>query len=99
MNNETKTCKRCGRVLPIEQMYRNVFGVSNVCCECRKEAYHATMAKRKERKDLVEQLEDAKSARLSSFTPRELMQELKRRGYEGTLTYMEVHTIDLNKEF
>ena len=33
MNNETKKCKRCGRVLPIEQMYRTAFGVSNVCGE------------------------------------------------------------------
>ena len=99
MNNETKKCKRCGSVLPIEQMYHNALGAISVCLDCRKEAYHATIAKRKERKDLQGQLEDAKSARLSSFTPRELMQELKRRGYEGTLTYTEVHTIDLNKEF
>jgi hypothetical protein len=31
---------------------------------------------------------------LSDFTPRELMLELKRRGYEGRLTYVETHMID-----
>ena len=30
---------------------------------------------------------------LSDFTPRELMQELKRRGYEFEITYTEVHKI------
>lgn len=33
---------------------------------------------------------------LADFTPRELMAELKRRGYEGKLTYVETHTIDLS---
>jgi len=34
--------------------------------------------------------------RLSEFTPRELMLELKRRGYEGELAFVEVHKIDLS---
>ena len=33
---------------------------------------------------------------LSDFSPRELMLELKRRGYEGKLVYTETHTIDLS---
>jgi hypothetical protein len=33
---------------------------------------------------------------LADFTPRELMAELKRRGYEGKITYVETHTIDLS---
>lgn len=33
---------------------------------------------------------------LSKFTPRQLMEELKRRGYTGKLQYVEVKTIDLN---
>lgn len=31
--------------------------------------------------------------RLKDFTPRELMQELKLRGYEFEMTYVEVHKI------
>jgi hypothetical protein len=33
---------------------------------------------------------------LADFSPRELMAELKRRGYEGKLVYTETHTIDLS---
>jgi hypothetical protein len=33
---------------------------------------------------------------LADFSPRELTEELKRRGYEGKLTYVETHTIDLS---
>jgi hypothetical protein len=33
---------------------------------------------------------------LADFSPRELMAELKRRGYEGKITYVETHTIDLS---
>lgn len=34
---------------------------------------------------------------LESYTPRQLMEELARRGYRGTLTYTETRTIDLTK--
>ena len=34
---------------------------------------------------------------LQEFTPRELILELKRRGYKGELQYVEVHNIDINK--
>ena len=35
--------------------------------------------------------------RLRDFQPRELMIALKELGYEGTLTYVERHTIDITK--
>ena len=38
----------------------------------------------------------ARNARLAEFTPRELMAELARRGYEGKLTYTRVEEIDIN---
>jgi hypothetical protein len=34
---------------------------------------------------------------LEDFTPRQLMEELKRRGYTGKLQYVEVKNIDLDK--
>lgn len=34
---------------------------------------------------------------LKDYTPRELMLELKRRGYEGTLSYTERKTIDIGR--
>jgi exosome complex RNA-binding protein Csl4 len=43
------------------------------------------------------EVEQAKKQRLSEFTPRELMEELKRRGYDGELVYTEVKRINLSK--
>ena len=94
---ETKVCKCCGRELPIEDFYKNGFGVTSVCKEC-----HTKRAKegKQERKRLKQQAVDAINARhlrLSDFTPRELMEELKRRGYDGKITYTRVEEIDLSK--
>ena len=50
-----------------------------------------------EKECLQRQQQEARSLRLRDFQPRELMIELKRRGYEGTLTYTEVKTIDITK--
>lgn len=56
---------------------------------------------RKKKQDVVsvrlnENILRAKKMRLSEFTPRELMEELVRRGYKGKLSYTEVHEIDLS---
>ena len=37
----------------------------------------------------------ARQLTLQDYTPRELMEELARRGYEGKLTYTHVETIDI----
>jgi hypothetical protein len=47
--------------------------------------------------ELRRQLEEARRLRLSEFQPRELMIALKKLGYEGTLTYVEQHVIDITK--
>ena len=96
---ETRVCKTCGRGLPIENFSKNAYGYIGICKECnskhRSEA--AVNRKNNKRKALEQELLNAKNLRLSDFTPRELMEELKRRGYEGQLTYVETHTIDLSK--
>jgi hypothetical protein len=43
--------------------------------------------------DIVNGAEDR--PKLEQFTPRELMEELARRGYAGTLTY--THKVDISK--
>lgn len=40
---------------------------------------------------------DARNLRITDFTPRELMVELKRRGYEFTMKYTETHIISSEK--
>lgn len=96
-NAATQVCKCCGRELPIEQFSRGGFGLRKTCKEC-------IGKKRKERKknaeeiaELRRQLEEARRLRLSEFKPRELMIALKELGYEGTLTYIQKHEIDITK--
>ena len=100
---ETKVCKCCGKELPITEFRKGkahgVEFVMSVCNTCMRNKQIEGHAKRKEQKakSYETQLAEAKIMRLSEFTPRELMEELKRRGYEGRLTYVETHTIDLSK--
>lgn len=79
---ETKICKRCGRELPIEDYHidnRMIGGHKSICKEC-------TSAYCKERNDAKKA--DKESTPLSKFTPRELIEELRRRGYKGKLQYV-----------
>ena len=92
---ETKVCKCCGRELPIVEFRQTKIGRVNTCNECITKHQIKAKADKKMRKMEGEESEKAKRARLADFTPRELMEELKRRGYEGTLTYTETRTIDL----
>ena len=89
----TQTCKCCGQEKPLNEFYKNRIGYTNVCKEC-------VMSKRKESKErkselsqLRQQVNEKRQLALSDFSPCELMKELKRRGYEFTITYTEIHTI------
>lgn len=79
---ETKICKKCGRELPIEDYHidnRMVGNHKSVCKECTS-AYTAESRLRKK--------EEKESTPLSKFTPRELIEELRKRGYKGKLQYV-----------
>lgn len=91
---ETKVCKCCGKELPLTEFaVRGIRGhkgerkVTDFCKSC--------MAK-KVANGRYNAVNKVKVMRLSDFTPRELMTELKRRGYKGKLTYVETHIIDLS---
>ena len=111
---ETKVCKRCGRELPLENFYVNKSlkgGHDNTCKECKntyaKEWQKKNKEKKKAQKIENERIEFEKKYKiytdkeLAKFTPRELILELKARGYEGDLLYREVkvteHRINLSK--
>lgn len=70
-------------------------GLVHICKECAKQHRSAGRNKTNEINDILRQLDEAKTMRLESFTPRELMLELKRRGYEDTLTYTETRTVNI----
>lgn len=96
-NAATQVCKCCGRELPIEQFSRGGFGLHKTCKDCigKKQKEHYKNVD--EIAELRRQLERARRLRLSEFTPRELMIALKELGYEGTLTYVQRHEIDITK--
>ena len=98
MEQETKVCKCCGRELPISNFKKGRWGYVSVCTECDKQ--HRAENKQSRINMAKQKIEDVRAENrqlcLADFTPRELMAELKRRGYEGKLVYTETHTIDLS---
>ena len=99
MEQILKKCKCCGRELPIYDFKASRWGGRvSVCTECATNKLREN--KRKKLDEQKQKVEDVRAENrqlcLADFTPRELMAELKRRGYEGTLTYVETHTIDLS---
>lgn len=99
---ETKVCKECGKELPIENFRKGRANgtefTMSICKDCWRKRQKDGKDKAKEKMQIqqIDLVEDAKRKRLSEFTPRELMLELKRRGYEGELSFVEVHKIDLS---
>lgn len=84
MENETKTCPKCGRTLTADNFYRRGDGsLYTYCKECVK------VNNRKYRNTPP----DSENP-LSEYTPRQLMQELKRRGYMGKLYIQQVADLD-----
>ena len=95
----TKECRCCGRELPLGHFKRTRYGsYVGVCTECSTKKLRENKQKRiEEQKQKVEDVRaENRQLCLADFTPRELMEELKRRGYEGKITYVETHTIDLS---
>lgn len=92
---ETRVCATCGRELSIDHFSKKPYGVALSCKECNGKKVREGKATKKRIAELEKGLAEAKNVRLKDFTPRELMEELARRGYRGKLTYTQVHEIDL----
>ena len=83
-----KTCVQCDRELPEEMFWKNSGfsdGLMNRCKDCENERRKSMRKSNKLSKGCNPELE--------KFTPRELIQELRARGYRGKLEY--VQTIEL----
>ena len=99
MEQILKQCRCCGRELPLNNFKKTRYGgYVSVCTECATNKLRENKQKRiDEQKQKVEDMRaETRQLCLADFTPRELMAELKRRGYEGKITYIETHTIDLS---
>lgn len=90
---ETKICKKCGKELPVDKFYKNKSqkdGLGYYCKDC-------VNAYKSSKKPM--QMGGGKLTKvftnpdLAKFKPRELIEELKARGYKGTLTYEQVITL------
>lgn len=92
---ETRICKCCGKELPISEFGKNAFGYISICRKCNKENRSKAYKQRKEVLDIKKEINNARMLKLKDFSPRELMTELARRGYEGKLRYVQVQEIDI----
>lgn len=87
--NEEKVCNKCGKTLPLTEFHRNVLsrdGRQAVCKKCRSEERF----KRLSESGYNNALRGSADSPLANFTPRELINELKARGYRGTLEYTQI---------
>ncbi len=98
-NKQTQVCKRCGRELPIDNFIVANFGRMTTCKECVSKKREESKQKNKEIKDYEEEIKKAKRTRLADFTPRDLMEELSRRGYIGKLSFPQTvyKEVDISK--
>ena len=76
---ETKVCKVCGKELPLSEFRRSPFAPNGIAT-CKKCVNEKT-----ERTKLLKKTANSTNSELVKFTPRELIEELKSRGYKGKL--------------
>lgn len=87
---ETKICKKCGRELNrshFKNNYLSADGKTSICRDCSKRARQ----EKKEKQDIAitpptRRNVEGSNPDLAAFSPRDLILELKARGYKGKLT-------------
>lgn len=81
-----KECTKCHRMLPESEFYKKSGtpdGLQYVCKDCQKEYQH-------KRNSMGGANRVFSNPDLARFTPRQLMEELRARGYTGELKYVQV---------
>lgn len=76
---ETKVCKVCGQELPLSEFKKSPFTTNGIatCKKCVGEKIKKT--------NYLKKTTGSTNNELAKFTPRELIEELKSRGYKGKL--------------
>lgn len=76
---ETKVCKVCGQELPLSEFRKSPFTTNGIatCNKCVSDKIIKTK--------LFKKTTGSTNSELTKFTPRELIEELKSRGYKGKL--------------
>lgn len=90
METKTKICFKCKRELPVSEFYKNVANVDGLqkhCKDCTR-AYDQKKKKKNAEDNTSQHLYFVyTNPELAKFKPRELIEELKSRGYHGKLSY------------
>lgn len=82
---ETKRCAGCGKELPVSEFgrnKRNTDGLQSYCRQCTNDKQRQSYQSRKTNKKMNKVYSNPD---LAKFTPRQLIEELRGRGYQGTL--------------
>lgn len=92
MEQDKKSCTCCGQVKTLDHFKLTRWGTRvNVCTECATQKARDNKIRKQQEEEMAKAREDAKKSErqkmLEQYTPRELMNELARRGYTGELTY------------
>lgn len=85
-----KKCSRCGRELDESEFYKHKAtkdGLQLYCKECCRELSRMRVKPKMPMLKMPQTGGGKTNPALASFTPRQLMEELKARGYTGELKY------------
>lgn len=90
---ESKRCPKCGLTKQASEFNKSTWqsdGLQSYCRDCqriRAKERSNLVVKKDPNNRILNSISSTGDSPLSKFTPRELMAELKRRGYDGELTY------------
>ena len=98
---ETKICSKCKQEKPLEEFNKSstsADGLQYVCKECMAVYNKQRSEEKKKKKDVIIQNDHTlkkvySNPELAKFHPRELIAELKARGYSGELRYTQVFAV------
>lgn len=91
---KTKRCPKCGISKTVDQFHKSSNskdGLYCYCKECRKVIQHKIYVKRKGKEEVKQNLNPINVLEnpLSEFTPVQLINELRKRGYYGELSILQ----------
>lgn len=89
-NITVKECSHCHRTLPVTEFYKKSGTPDGLQCYCKECIGEINKASRRNKKAFG----GRGNPELSRFTPRQLMAELKARGYTGELKYVQTINIE-----